>query len=93
MSIELVEWIRLIKQEYFEDFIPSGGAAVKIAVSDKPEFIEHICLNMQNCLIDYNYIFANINADNVPVNRIDKIFTEIARQIDWVNLVENFYIP
>src|SRR5438067_2353261 len=32
MPVSLVEWIGLLRKEYLSEFIPSGGAAVKLAV-------------------------------------------------------------
>ena len=85
------EWIDTIRGEYLHSFIKDGGAAVKFVVP--MEDIDHSqLLNLlRKTAEEENYLFTSINAISTKIHMIDKLFHEVARQIDdWDKLSNEF---
>lgn len=89
MSVTLAEWADLLEKEYLSDFIPSGGAAVKIVLA--PE--EHVTLihdSLRQTVTRQRGLLLHIDAAKTHVHQIEKIFFEAASQIDWDSLAESW---
>lgn len=84
------EWIDTIRREYLQSFIKCGGAAVKFVVP--MDDIDHN--QLQNLLRitseEENYFFSSVNAAETKIHMIDKLFHEVARQVDWDELSHEF---
>jgi hypothetical protein len=89
MSVTLTEWTALLEKEYFSAFIPSGGAAVKIAVASEeraPAILDAVAQAAER----HQSVAARVDAEQTRVHMIEKIFFEVARQIDWDALAERW---
>ena len=82
MQVPLTEWLDLISREYVSDFVPGGGAAVKIAVT-APERGADILNQVAQTAAAQNLVVARVDASQTRVHMIDQIFFAVARQIDW----------
>lgn len=84
------EWIDTIRGEYLHSFIKDGGAAVKFVVPT--EDIDHSqLLNLlRKTAEEENYLFTSVNAIKTKIHMIDKLFHEVATQIDWEELSLTF---
>ncbi len=82
MQVPLTEWLDLISREYVSDFVPGGGAAVKIAVA-APERGADILNQVAQTAAAQNLVVARVDASQTRVHMIDQIFFAVARQIDW----------
>jgi P-loop Domain of unknown function (DUF2791) len=75
-------YLDAIELEYLAGYIPAGGAAVKFAAAE-----DEIADVQRNGLLsrarDRGYVVASVDASNVKVHMIDKVFNAIASQIDW----------
>jgi hypothetical protein len=85
MAVALNEWTALIAQEYLADFIPSGGAAVKIAVTET-EGVPAVIETVAQAGEAHGHIVARVDAASVRLYMIDKVFHAVAQQIDWDDL-------
>src|SRR3972149_112386 len=83
-------WLDTIRGEYLHDFIKHGGAAVKFVVPMEDN--DHIrLLNLlRKTSEEENYFFTSVNAVSTKIHMIDKLFHEVARQIDWDELSLSF---
>ena len=89
MAIALNEWVRLLGQEYLEDFVASGGAAVKIAVT--PDDSDHAVLDaVKSEAQRHGYFVATIDAAQTRVHMIDQLFHAVARQVEWEKLTDQW---
>ena len=90
MHITPQEWLDTINSEYLQTFIKQGGAAVKFVVP--MECVDHN--NLLSTLKLYseqeNFLFTSIDAVSTKIHMTDKLFHEIARQIDWDELSHAF---
>jgi hypothetical protein len=84
------EWLDTIRGEYLHDFIEHGGAAVKFVVP--MENIDHnqLLKLLRKTSEEENYIFTSVDAVSTKIHMIDKLFHEVARQIDWDELSHAF---
>jgi hypothetical protein len=92
MSIALQTWLSTINNEYLNDFIKEGGAAVKFAVPGEGVDPRLLTEMLRRQATAENYQFAAVNAASTKMHMIDKVFHEVARQIDWDELSHTFVI-
>ncbi|GAB6274282.1 MAG: hypothetical protein STSR0004_11450 [Peptococcaceae bacterium] len=86
MYITPKDWLDTIRGEYLHDYIKHGGAAVKFVVL--VEDIDHNQLLelLRKTSEDENYVFTSVDAVSTKIHMIDKLFHEVARQVDWDDL-------
>ena len=89
MSVALDEWVDLLRREYLESFITSGGAAVKIAVAP-PEQATEVLDAVAAAARQQGYCVARVDAAATKVHMIDQIFHAVARQVDWPGLTDRW---
>ncbi len=89
MRTTLTEWLRLLRDEYLAEFIPAGGAAVKIAVVPA-EQTAAVLDEVGIAAAELGYFVARVDAAQTKVHMIDKFFYAVARQIDWSALAERW---
>lgn len=90
MYITPKEWLDTIRGEYLYDFIKHGGAAVKFVIP--MEDIDHnqLLKLLRKASEEENYLFTSVDAVSTKIHMIDKLFHEVARQIDWDELSHDF---
>ncbi len=84
------EWLSVLRKEYLQDFIPSGGAAVKFVVP--MDGLEHQGLLdklKQDAEAD-GYLFVSLDATTTKLHMIDQVFHAIAKQVAWDDLAYAF---
>jgi|SRR6202171_4321212 len=87
MSISFDEWMPLLKEEYLDTFIAAGGAAVKfLVIGDEGRRV----VSQEVRLAAADYVVAEVDGKRTKIHMIDKLFHEIARQIDWDDLAYRF---
>lgn len=90
MYIKPQEWLDTINSEYLQTFVKHGGAAVKFVVP--MECVDHN--NLLSALKSYSeqekFLFTSIDAVSTKIHMTDKLFHEIARQIEWDELSHTF---
>lgn len=90
MYLKCNEWIDTICKEYLHDFVKRGGAAVKFIVPMEEIEDSRIIDPLRQCSENEGYLFVNVNAVSTKIHMIDKLFHEVARQIDWDELAHSF---
>jgi len=89
MGISQKEWVELLKEEYFSDFIRSGGSAIRIVTipeSDSDSIIEAV----DGAASEKQFLVARVNSADVRVDKIEMIFHEVAKQVDWDKITETW---
>lgn len=85
--ITLDDWQTVIQHDYLRSFIQEGGSAVKFVVTHHPS--QCVADAMSSLAASDGYCYANLSASAVRLDRIDKLFHEVARQLDWNELANN----
>jgi hypothetical protein len=73
----------VVRREYLADFIRAGGASVKVAVPLDGVSPADVHEDLRRAAKDEGYSYAYVDASEVRADKIDRVFHEIARQIDW----------
>jgi hypothetical protein len=87
-------WLEIARGEYLNGFISQGGAAVKFLVP--AEGREHHQLRdtlrdeLRSICQKDNFSFISVDAASTKIHLIDRLFHEIAKQIEWDNLAYVF---
>ncbi|HXI13806.1 MAG TPA: BREX system ATP-binding domain-containing protein [Thermoanaerobaculia bacterium] len=89
MAISFDKWFPLIREEYLKGFIASGGAAVKFVVADE-EGRQTVGRELRREAEDVGFIVCEVDAKRTKIHMIDKLFHEVARQINWDELAYRF---
>jgi len=90
MYITSQDWLDTIRREYLHDFIKLGGAAVKFVVPTEDIDNSQFLNLLRKTAEEENYLFTSVNAVSTKIHMIDKLFHEVARQIDWDELSHEF---
>lgn len=90
MYLKYDEWIDIVCNEYLHDFVKRGGAAVKFVVPMEEIEESQVFDPLRQCSEKEDYLFVNVNAISTKIHMIDKLFHEVARQIDWDELAHSF---
>jgi hypothetical protein len=86
------DWLRVVRTEYLGDFVLRGGAAVKFAVPAGERERSTLQAGLETAAVDAGYQFAGVDSATTRIHMIDKLFHEVARQIDWDNLAIRFVV-
>jgi hypothetical protein len=89
MGVALAEWTDLLRREYLEEFIPSGGAAVKIAVVT-PSRAEEVVQAMRAAAGEQAFFVASLDSSQTRVHMIDQVLYTVTRQVDWDSLTDDY---
>jgi P-loop Domain of unknown function (DUF2791) len=84
------DWLEIIRKEYLRDFIRSGGAAVKFVVPTDEVCRHQVRDSLRNASEEGGFSFALVDAVSTKIHMIDKLFHEVARQVDWDELAYSF---
>ncbi len=82
MSISVSEWLTHLDREYLTEYIPQGGAAVKVAVVSA-EDAEYVKSAVASAAHDRQLFIAQVDAAVTKAHLVQEVFFAIARQVDW----------
>lgn len=89
MGVALDEWIRLLRSEYIEEFIPSGGATVKIAVVP-PEGNVGVVRALKSVAAEHAFLVTHLDSAEMRIHMIDQVFHAVTRRVDWDDLTDTY---
>jgi hypothetical protein len=83
------DWLAIIRREYLDDFIPSGGAAVKV-VSGSDADLALVSETLQQDADALGYYVARLDPGALDasgrrpdLHRIDRLFFAVTSGVDW----------
>ena len=79
------DWIGAVDREYLSDFILDGGGSVRFLVGSPDENAE-VSAALDALAETKGFNRVDLDAARIRLHRIDHVFFEIARQIDWDSL-------
>ncbi len=86
----LENWLKVVGEEYLRDYIQQGGAAVKFVVPGEDREHAPVCGEIKRVCENHGYVTAVLDSATTKLHMIDKLFSEVARQIDWRELAYQF---
>jgi len=86
MEVAQREWLQLLREEYLDDFVRGGGAAVKFAVvADRPAGTLLLAA-VERAAADLGYLTARVDAAHVRVHMMQDVFHAVANRMPWDRL-------
>lgn len=90
MAVEFAEWLRLLETEYLDDYIEGDGAAVKLLVAPEFDAVAETLAHVAGRAVEKGYLVAWVDSARVKVQMVDELFHSVARQVDWMEAMENW---
>ena len=82
-ALKVDEYAAFVGREYLAEYLPSGGAAVKVAVVGDCSAADRLAAALASVTAEYGGLFVSMPAESVRVHMVDQIFFAISRCIDW----------
>jgi hypothetical protein len=88
----LGEWLRIIEAEYFSDYIPSGGAAVKFLIADEKPAADLPFLTTELAR-RHGMLTVEVGAGMTRLHMLHDLFFAIARGTDCCRVILSHCSP
>ncbi len=88
--MKLDDWLSVARKEYLQDFVKQGGAAVKFVVPINGPEMSTVESGLQRLAEEEGFLYAFVDAATVKIHFIEQLFYQVAKQVDWDNLVYTF---
>jgi len=85
----LDRWLRVIEREYFTEYLPAGGATVKIAVADATT-ITRLAEETAGLARRYGILATAVSAGTTRLHMLQDLFFAIARALPWDALLQRY---
>jgi hypothetical protein len=77
------EWVAVVEREYLASFVREGGAAVKIAAASTDAGRTELRRGLLAAGEQHGFQVATLDASDVRLHLMDRLFHAVARQVDW----------
>ena len=84
------EWATIVGSEYLATFVRQGGAAVKFAAATTDAGRAELRQRLAAEAEAHGFQLAILDAAEVRLHLIDRLFHAVARQVDWDGLARAF---
>jgi hypothetical protein len=82
-ALDPTHWLAVLRDEYLAEFVSAGGAAVKFAVPGTELPREILWAGLRDAAERLGYQFVLVDAATTKIHLIERVFHELARQVDW----------
>jgi hypothetical protein len=89
LQIGAQEWLDIFERDYLASFVREGGATTKVLVVE-PELANELTRRLCSAGERNGLLTAHVDETVQRVYSIDRLFNEVARQIDWPRLASDF---
>lgn len=89
LEIAPQEWLDIFERDYLASFVRDGGAATKVLVVD-PELATELVTRLSAAAARNGLLTAHVEQTVPRVYYMDRLFNEVAKQIDWARLATDF---
>lgn len=85
--LPLAEWLPVIEREYLVEFVPRGGASLKVAILDDAE-IGGAAARLARLGEAHGMLSVHIDAGRTRINLMHELFFAITRALPWDDLLQ-----
>ena len=86
-SMRVPDYVDFLAEHYLSDYLPSGGAAVKVVVAGSADTAARLERALGAAAAVADCAFVTVRAEDVRLHQIDQLFFAVSRQVDWAALV------
>jgi transposase-like protein len=80
------DYAAFLAREYLSGYLPSGGAAVKVAVAGNSGAADRLESALAAATAELGGLHVAVSAESTRVHMVDQIFFAVARMVDWDGL-------
>jgi hypothetical protein len=88
-AVPIERWLNVIEAEYFSEFLPAGGAAVKFVIADDAT-IFHLNHATEALARHHGMLPVHISAGEVRLHMLQDVFFAMARALPWDSLLQRY---
>jgi hypothetical protein len=82
-SLTVPDYAAFLAEHYLADYLPAGGAAVKLAVVGSAETADRLERALGAAADAAHCLFVTAPADIVRLSQIEQVYFTVARAVDW----------
>lgn len=82
-SLTVPDWTTFLAQEYLADYLPAGGASVKVAVAGSDDTASRFARALGAASDTAGCLFVSVSAAEAKLSQVDALFFAVARALDW----------
>ena len=82
-SLTVPEYSAFLQEHYLSEFLPAGGAAVKMAVAGSPDTAARLDRAVGAAADATGCLFVAVSAEDVRLDQVEQLFFAVARHVDW----------
>ena len=88
-SLPLAEWVSILDREYLSEFVPAGGASVKLAIMDDAIFAE---ASTQLIAVGQarGMLTVHVDAGHTRIHMMQELLFAITRALPWDGLLQRY---
>lgn len=86
MGLRVESYARFLGEQYLDDYVRDGGAAVRFVVTGDEEVALRWHQHLAEVAQEAGYLYVAADAGEVRVHMIDQLYAGIAGQLDWSDL-------
>ena len=90
MEISPTVWLDVIRQDYLDDFVKSGGAAVKVTVTEDDAARHALRDRLRSLGESAGYRVAIVDSAETRIHLMDRVFNAVAAQMPWEETARAF---
>ena len=80
------DYASFLATEYLADYLPSGGAAVKVAVVGDGGAADRLDSALAAAVAQHRGLYVSLSAESTRVHMVDQIYFAVSRAVDWEGL-------
>lgn len=85
-ALDAADYTAFLAREYFEDYLPSGGTAIKFVVTASDVVAEEFSEQLAAAAAAGGLLHVTVDAVTTRIHLIDEVVFAIARQLDWLGM-------
>lgn len=82
-SLSVPDYSAFLSEEYLADYLPAGGAAVKMAVVGSAAAAARLERAVGAACDARDCVFVPVSAQDVRLDQVEQLFFAVARSLDW----------
>jgi len=82
-SLSVPDYSAFLAEQYLADYLPAGGAAVKMAVAGTPETAARLQRAVGAAADATGCLFVAVSAQDVRLDQVEQLLFAVAREVDW----------
>lgn len=84
--LKVDDYAAFLAAEYLAAYLPSGGAAVKVAVVGDGSAADRLDAALAGAAAEHRGLYVSLSAESTRVHMVDQIYFAVARAVDWEGL-------